>query len=130
MGSFFHDNLLEQLLHFGLLGPSINYATLFLTNFDPLPLSRLVTPPGSPLKYVTHLGRPRFLVEQKTWTKTPCPVQSISQWFAGFLFGGFVRGFLSGRFCPGWFLSIPLFVRIPPLQQKVNHQFQCHVSYV
>jgi len=28
------------------------------------------------------------------------------------------------RFCSGWFLSVPLSVRIHPLQQKAKHHFQ------
>ena len=39
-------------------GPSIKYVTLFLATFDPLPLSHFVTHPGTPRKYVTHLGPP------------------------------------------------------------------------
>src|SRR6218665_1044329 len=55
-------------------GSSIKYVTLFLANFDPLPLSHFVTHPGTPQKYVTHLGPPRFLVGlvQKPWTKATC----------------------------------------------------------
>src|SRR6218665_3912758 len=40
------------------------------------------------------------------------------------------RRFLSGGFCPGWFLSIPPSVTIHLLQQKVKHHFKFHVSYV
>src|SRR6218665_2802972 len=48
---------------------------------------------------------------------------------------GFCPGFLlgcllSGRFSPGWFLIIPLSVRIHLLQQKVKHRFTFHVSKV
>ena len=38
--------------------------------------------------------------------------------------------FLSGWFCPGWFLSVPPCVAIHLLQQKVKHHFKFHVSYV
>jgi len=38
----------------------------------------------------------------------------------GFLSGVLSGGILSGRFCPGWFLSIPPSVGIHLLQQKVN----------
>jgi len=31
---------------------------------------------------------------------------------------------LSGRFGPGWFLSVPPSVRKHPLQQKAKHHFQ------
>src|SRR6218665_1360896 len=103
-------------------GPSIKYVTLFLANFDPLPLSHFVTHPGTPRKYVTRLGPPTpFLVGlvQKSRTKVPC-TNSIS-----IVRGGFFRGF-----CPGWFLSIPPSVTIHLLQQKVKHHFKFHVSYV
>src|SRR6218665_2908723 len=100
-------------------GPSIKYVTLFLANFDPLlPLSHFVTHPGTPRKYVTHLGPSfRFLVGlvQQSWTKVLC-TNSIS--------------IVRGGFCPGWFLSIPPSVTIHLLQQKVKHHFKFHVSYV
>src|SRR6218665_2726723 len=35
--------------------------------------------------------------------------------------------FLSGGFCPGWFLSVPPSVTIHLLQQKVKHHFKFHV---
>src|SRR6218665_2851147 len=79
-------------------GPSIKYVTLFLANFDPLPLSHFVTHPGTPRKYVTRLGPPtRFLVGlvQKSRTKVPCK-NSISIVRGGFFPGGFVRV----GFCP------------------------------
>src|SRR6218665_521690 len=40
------------------MGPSIKFATLFLTNFDPLPLSHFVTHRGPPIKYVTSRNTP------------------------------------------------------------------------
>jgi len=43
-----------------VLGASIKYVTLFLANFDHHPLSHFVTQPGTPQKYVTHLGAPDF----------------------------------------------------------------------
>ena len=48
----------------------------------------------------------------------------------GFWTWGFVWGFLSGRFCPRWFLLVSPSVRIHPLQQKAKHHFQLQVSYV
>src|SRR6218665_797111 len=44
--------------------------------------------------------------------------------------GGLSEDLLSGRFCPGWFLSVPPSVTIHLLQQKVKHHFIFHVSYV
>src|SRR6218665_1904442 len=74
---------------------------------------------------------PRFLVGlvQKTRTKAPC-TNSLSIVRAGFCPGLLSRGLLSGRFCPGWFLSISPSVRIHLLQQKVKNHFKFHVSYV
>jgi len=95
-----------------------------LTNFDPpLPVTLCHTSWDSPK--VRHTSRTiRFLVEQKTWTKAPAQaVQSISQWFAGFLFEGFVRGFLSGRFCPRRFLSIPLLSEYLHYNRKLTINF-------
>src|SRR6218665_2996827 len=89
------------------MGLSIKYVTLFLANFDPLPLSHFVTHPGTP-KSTSHISDPPFLVGLVQNAQTKAPVQILSQLFAEV----FVRGFLSGRFCPGWFLSIPPSVRI------------------
>src|SRR6218665_1743237 len=75
------------------MGPSIKYVMLFLANFDPLPLSHFVTHPGTPQKYVTHLGPPPIF--SRPSTKKPRqkpPVQILSQLFAGIFFGGFDRG--------------------------------------
>src|SRR6218665_2544752 len=58
-------------------GPSIKYVTLVFTNFPPALLSHFVTHLGTPLKYVTHLGPPRFLVVQKARSKAPC-IKSLS----------------------------------------------------
>src|SRR6218665_3385279 len=97
----------------------------------PPPLSHLVTHPGIPPKYVTHLGPPQFLVGlvQKTRTKAPC-TNSLSIVRGGFCLGVLSGGLLSGRFCSEWFLSVPPSVRIHLLQQKVKHHFKFHVSYV
>src|SRR6218665_71105 len=96
------------------MGSSIKYVTLFWTNFDPLPLSHFVTHIGTPLKYVTHLGPPIFS------STCICLYRGFVLVRGGFLPGDFVRGFLSGRFCTGWFLSVPTSVRMHPLQQKAK----------
>src|SRR6218665_1098196 len=111
------------------LGPSIKYVTLLLANFNPLPLSHFVTHPGtSPKKYVTHLGpSPRFF----SWSSTKNPDKSPLYELSLNCSRGFCqRVFLSGRFCSGCFLSVPLSVRIHLLQQKVKHHLRFHVSYV
>src|SRR6218665_3057986 len=103
-------------------GPSIKFVTLFLANFDPLPLSHFVTHPGIPRKYVTHLGPPPPIFSRPSKNipdKSPLYKFSLNC-SRGFLPGVLSEGLLSGRFSPGWFLSIPPSVRIHLLQQKVN----------
>src|SRR6218665_702168 len=90
-------------------GPSIKYVTLFLANFDPLPLSHFIRHPGTPPK-VRHTSRtpPIFSrpIVQKTRTKAPC-TNSLS-----IVRGGFVRGSCQGSFV--WkVLSGVVFVRSP-----------------
>src|SRR6218665_1372174 len=94
------------------MGPSIKNITLFLANFDPLPPVTLChTSRDTPI-----LSRPN--------TKIP----DESPLYKFYL--NCSRRFLSGGFCPGWFLSVPLSVTIHLLQQKVKHHFKFHVSYV
>src|SRR6218665_2628003 len=87
----------------------------------PLPLSHFVTHPGTPRKYVTHLGTPRFLenLVQKTWTKAPLYkfCLNCSQGFLSEVLSG---GLLSGRFCPGWFLSVPVLSEYICYIRKLN----------
>src|SRR6218665_1313949 len=96
--------------------------------FDPIPLSHIPGPPK-----VRHTSRtpPPFLVGlvQKNQTKAPC-ANSLSIVRGGFCPGIWSWGPLSGRFCPEFFLSVPPYVRIHLLQQKVKNHFKFHVSYV
>src|SRR6218665_3494475 len=110
------------------MGPSIKYVTLFWANFYPLPLSHFVTHPGTPKVRHTSRTPPDFLVGlvQKIRTKAPC-TNSLSIVCGVFGRAGLSEGLWFGRFCPGWFLSIPPSVTIHLLQQKVNHHFKCHV---
>src|SRR6218665_3627243 len=66
--------------------------------------------PEPPRKYITDLGTPlifRGLV-QKPGQKPPC-TNSVSIVRGGFCPGVVSGGlFMSGRFCPGWFLSVPV----------------------
>src|SRR6218665_3048443 len=89
-------------------GPSIKYVTLFLANFDPLPLSHFVTHPGTPRKYVIHLGPPPISRRPSTKNPDKSPlVQILFQLFAevfvrarGFCQGVFcLEGFVRGGFC-------------------------------
>src|SRR6218665_1744459 len=80
-----------------------------------------------PQMYVTHLGPPIFSrPSTKTLTKAPY-TYSLSIVHEGFCLGFCL---LSGRFCPGCFLSVPPYVRMHVLQQKVKHHLKFHVSYV
>src|SRR6218665_630408 len=114
-------------------GPSIKYITLFLASFYPLPLSNFVTHPGTPPESTSHISEPPIfsMPSTKTQTKAPC-TNSLSIVHGAYCPGVLSGGLLSRRFCPGWFLSIPLAsVRIHLLQQKVRHQshhFKFHVS--
>ena len=78
-------------------GPSIKYVTLFLVNFDPLPLSHFVTHPGTPKKYVTHLGPPPIFSTPGKKNPDKSPLYKFSlNCSRGFLSGGFVWKVLSG----------------------------------
>src|SRR6218665_2650369 len=97
----------------------VAYVKLFSANFDPLPcytLSHITGPPK-----VRHPSRapPPILVGlvQNTWTKALC-TNSLLIVRGGFCPGGLSGGLLSGRFCPGWFLSVPPSVRIHLITTK------------
>src|SRR6218665_2848719 len=87
----------------------------------PSSLSHFVTHPGTPRKYVTHLGPPRFLegLVQKTQTKAPL-YKFCLNCSRGFCQRSFVRGLLSGRLCPGWFLSLPVLSEYLCYIRKLN----------
>ena len=111
-----------RLTYVPYMGPSIKYVTQFLANFY-LP---------SPCHTSSHIPGPPIFRRPRTKNRDKSPlVQILSQLFGGFFVRRFCqRGLLSGRFCPGWFWSIPPSVRIHLLQQKVKHHFKFHVSYV
>src|SRR6218665_2914179 len=117
--------------HRPIQGPSIKYVTLFLAIFDPPPPVTLCHTSRDPPKVRDTSRTPPFLVGlvQKTQTKALC-ANSLSIVHGAFCPGVLSEGLLSGRFCPGWFLSIPPSFRIHLLQQKVKHHFKFHVSYV
>src|SRR6218665_622431 len=81
-----------------LFTPSLchkKYVTLFLSNFDPLPLSHFVTHPGTP-KVRYNLEPTSFVgLVQKTRTKAPC-ANSLSIVRGAFVRGSFVWKVLSG----------------------------------
>src|SRR6218665_2479295 len=88
------------------MGPSIKYVTLFLAKCNPPipPVTfRHTSRDTYPRKYVTHLGPPIFRRPSRVYKnpdKSPL-VQILSQLFAGFLSGGFIRGSFVWKFCPG-----------------------------
>src|SRR6218665_3672587 len=104
----------------------VAYVRLFSANFDPLPLLHFVTHDGTP-QSTSHISDPPDFSRPSTKNLDKSPLYKFSlNSSRGFLSGGL----LSGRFCPGWFLSVPPSVRIQLLQQKVKHHFKFHVSYV
>src|SRR6218665_1165033 len=116
---------------FGSLGPSIKYVKLFLANLDHPPPVTLCHTSRDPPQVCNTSRNPPFLVilVQKTWTKVPC-TNSLSIVHGAFVRGVLSEGLLSGRFCPGWFLSVPPSASIHLLQQKVKNHFKFHVSCV
>src|SRR6218665_688007 len=115
-----------------MMAPEIEVCHVIFGQFQlSSPLSHFVTHPETP-PIVRHTSRtPRFLVGlvQKIRTKAPC-TNSISIVREGFCPGLLSGDLLSGRFCPGWFLSVLPSVRIHLLQHKVKNHFKFHVSYV
>src|SRR6218665_3575152 len=104
---------------------------LFLANFDPLPLSHFVTHPGTLRKYVTYLEPPIFSrPSTKIPDKSPLYKFHINCSRRFLSIGVLSEGLSSGRFCPGWFLSVR------PIQyiccnRKLNITLNfMHVSYV
>src|SRR6218665_595931 len=80
--------------------------------------------PGPPPPEVRHTSRTHPPIFRRPSTKNPDKsplVQILSQVFAG----AFVRrvlseGLLSGRFCPGWFLSVPVLSEYICYNRKLN----------
>src|SRR6218665_953671 len=74
-----------------------------------------------PRKYVTHLGPPGFLegLVQKTRTKAPLYKFCINC-SRGFYSEGLSEGLLSGRFCPRWFLFVPVLPEYISYNRKLN----------
>ena len=91
----------------------------FLPPFPPVTLRHTSRDPPK----VRHTSRtPRFLerLVQKSPDKSPI-VQILSQLFAGFFDRGVLsRGLLPGRFCPGWFLSVPVLSEYICYNSKLN----------
>src|SRR6218665_1055997 len=112
------------MLCFNAKGPSIKYVTLFLANFyAPSPCHTSSHIPGPPK--LRHTSRaPRFLegLVQKTRTKALC-TNSVSIVRGSFCPGVLSEGLLSGRFCLGWFLSVPVLSEYICYIRKFNITF-------
>src|SRR6218665_1589999 len=94
---------------------------LFLANFTPPPPLTLRHTSRDPPK-VRHTSRtPRFLegIVQNTQTKAPL-YKCCLNCSRGFLSGVLSGGLLSGRFCPGWFLSVPVLSEYICYNRKLN----------
>src|SRR6218665_2625318 len=87
----------------------------------PSPFHTLSHIPG-PHESTSHISDPPIFNGPSTKNPDKSPLYKFCL--------NYSQGFLSGRFCPGWFLSVPPSVRIHLLQQKVKHHFEFHVSYV
>src|SRR6218665_3621576 len=101
---------------------------LFLANFYPSPLSHSVTHPGTP-QSTSHISDPpNFFSRPSTKNRTKAPCTNYLSIVCGvFVWEGLSEGLWFGRFCPGWFLSIPPSVTMHLLQQKVKDHFKFHV---
>src|SRR6218665_1578427 len=114
------------------MGPSIKYVTLFLANTDSLsPCHTLSHIPGPPQKYVTHLGPPRFLEGLVQKTRTKGLLYKFSQLFAEvFVLGVLSEDLLTGRFYPGWFLSVSVLSEyIRKLNITLNFMFRMYDNF-
>src|SRR6218665_768882 len=112
------------------LGQSIKYVTLFLANFNPLPLSHFVTHPGTPQKSTPHISDPPTFSRHSKKNRTKAPCTNSLNCSRGFLFGGFVRGSFVWKVLSGVVFICSPSVRVHLLRQKVKHHFKFHVSYV
>src|SRR6218665_1947943 len=80
-------------------------------------------------KEVSHTSRTPTRSFSRPSTKNPdkSPLYKFSpNCSRGFCPGGLSGGLLSGRFCPGWFLSIPPSVTRHLLQEKVKLHYKFH----
>src|SRR6218665_3032331 len=106
MKSFYHSGISQK-------GPSIKYVMLFWTNFDSPPSVTLCHASRDLLKYVTHLGPP---IVSSTCIHTCLCVSSRG--FCSEVCLGF-----SGRFSPGWFLSVHL------LSEYIHYNIKLNITF-
>src|SRR6218665_1189170 len=95
---------------------------LFLANFLPPSLCHTLSHiPGPPRKYVTHLGPPPIFRRRSTRSPDKSPLYKFClncSW--GGCPGVLSEGLLSGRFCPGWILFVPLLSEYICFNRKLN----------
>ena len=99
-------------------GPSIKYVTNWPI-LPPLPChtsSHILGPPKA-----RHTSRtPRFLEGLVQKTRKKAPYKFCLNCFGGFCPGVLSGGLLSRRFCPGWFLSVPVLSEYICYNRKLN----------
>src|SRR6218665_3739592 len=103
-------------------GPSIKYVTLFLANFYPPPSCHTSSHIPGPPESTSHISDPPISrrPSRKNPDKSPL-VQILFHLFAEvFVRGVLSGGLLSGRFCPGWFLSVPVLSEYICYIRKLN----------
>src|SRR6218665_1519798 len=94
----------------------IKYVTLFFANFYPPTPCHTLPHLGTPKSTHTYQDPPIFN-KPTTKTRTKAPLYKFSlNCSRAFLSGGL----LSGRFCPGWFLSVPLLSECICYNRKLN----------
>jgi len=129
-GVHFWPNCPSLLCGRSLWGPSIKYVMLFLANFYS-PCHTLSQFPGPP-KSTSHISDPHPIFSRPR-TKYPdkSPLYKFSlNCSRDFVWGVLSGGLLSGRFCPEWFLSVPLLSQYICYNRKLNiMHLKFHVSY-
>src|SRR6218665_3034423 len=100
----------------------IKYVTLFLANFYPPPPVTLRHTSRDPPKSTSHISAPPISRRPSTKTPDKSPlVHILFQLFAEVFVRGVLSGsLLSGRFCPGWFLSVPVLSEYICYIRKLN----------
>ena len=109
------------------LEPPKKYVTLFWTNFDPPPPVTHCHTFRDPLKYVTHLGTPQFLVVHTY----------IYVFTGGFVLvrRGFCRGILPGFFCLEGFIPCSLlklkkwFLSVHHLSEYIRYNRKLNITF-
>src|SRR6218665_2957595 len=109
---------------------SLGAVTLVFPNFYPSPCHTSSHIPGPP-ESTSHISDPPVSKRPSTKNLDKPPLYKFCfNCSRRFFSGAFVRGFLSGRFCPGWFLSVPVLSEyicyIRKLNITLNFIFRMH----